>query len=237
MLVSKKGVSVSKYSISDAADILGISKEAVYNRIRRNSLEVVVENDEKFVLLDEQPQNKSNKKPSTKQNTKPNRTKPHPSDEKYILLLLERIEELKKQVLKLENDKEKLIREKEEILIESRQEVERIYTQKDKQLKQIVTLVSRPLLTYMQNINNDAIDADFEELTPYERGLVFKSNSDKWINADEYMQQKGYAEKKRKQTLKQLSSKLGKDKNLKDENGVLFIKRGAKIKQILRSKS
>ncbi|MDT8339670.1 MAG: DNA-binding protein, partial [Sulfurimonas sp.] len=42
---------MTKLSISDAADKLGVSKEAIHNRIRRGSLQSVVEDGVKLVIL------------------------------------------------------------------------------------------------------------------------------------------------------------------------------------------
>ncbi|MBZ7987664.1 helix-turn-helix domain-containing protein [Campylobacter canadensis] len=45
-----------KLSVNDAAKELNISKEAIYNRIRRGSLKSVKENNKTYVILDEQVQ-------------------------------------------------------------------------------------------------------------------------------------------------------------------------------------
>ena len=44
---------MQKLAVNEAAEILGITKEAVYNRIRRGSINTVIENGTKFVILDE----------------------------------------------------------------------------------------------------------------------------------------------------------------------------------------
>ncbi len=221
---------MDRYLVAEAAEILGISKEAVYNRIRRNTLQSVTEDGIKYVLID-------TKKAKEEKSKKPQRNyRQSSSNNKYAELLLEQNKELKEKIKELEADKDKLIKEKEKLLIDARKDLEKMHSQKDKQLKQIVSMVSRPLLTYMKN-QNEAIDADFEELTPYERGLVFKQEVEKWINLENYMQSKGYSYKKKKQINTQVVAKVGISKNIKEENGILFIKRGAKIKQILKEKS
>ncbi len=219
---------MDKYTVIDAAEILGVSKEAVYNRIRRNTLNSVTENGIKYVILDK----KQTEQTPTKKTHQAVKNKTNSHNDKYIQFLLEQIDELKKQVIKLEDDKEKLIGEKEKLLIDSKEEIERIFSQRDKQLKQIVSLVSQPLLTYMQN-QNETIDADFEELTPYERGLVFSDENSKWIKLEDYMEKKGYSDKKKKSINEQILAKLGESKHIKQDNEILFIKRGKKIKQII----
>ncbi len=219
---------MQKVSINEAAQILGVSKEAVYNRIRRNTLKYVVEGDSKFVLLDKDLK-------QTKTNTTKKTIRSTQKDERYIELLKQTIEELKQRVSKLEREKTELILQKEELLIQARKDVENIYKDKDKQLKQLLTVVTKPLLTYMKN--REAIDAEFEDLSPYERGLVMKPKEDEWQHLEEYMDQKGYSYKKKKSINTQILEQVGKNKSIKEENGALFIKRGKKIKQILKEKS
>lgn len=222
---------MEKLSVIEAAEVFGVSKEAVYNRIRRNTLKSVVEDGTKYVLLDESEQTKLVTK--TPKRTKQSRPV---ADERYIELLLEQIDELREANRKLEADKERLLSEKEALLRDAKDELERIYKDKDKQLKHILTIITRPLLAYMKS-RNDAIDADFEDLTPYERGLVVNKNVEKWINLEEYMEEKGYSGKKKKNITTQLVAQVGFNKNIKEENGILFIKRGKKIKEIIGKKS
>ncbi len=221
---------MNKYSVVEAAEILGISKEAVYNRMRRNTLETVTENGVKYVILKEEDKVAKN---THQQNIK--RKKTPTNNDKYTQHLLQQIDELKERILELEKDKEKLIDEKEKLLVKSKKEVEQIYKQKDKQVKQVINLISQPLLAYMQK-QNEAIDTEFEDLTPYERGLVLKSETNKWISLDEYMEQKGYSNKKIKNLTEKLKQKLGQSKYIKEEDGNIFIKRGKKIKQIIKDK-
>ena len=44
---------MQKLSVADAASKLGISKEAIYNRIRRKTMRSFEENGTKYVILDE----------------------------------------------------------------------------------------------------------------------------------------------------------------------------------------
>ena len=46
---------MQKLSVSEAAEILGITKEAVYNRIRRGSLKSLEKDGQKFVILEKDP--------------------------------------------------------------------------------------------------------------------------------------------------------------------------------------
>lgn len=223
---------MSKLSVVDAAEALGVTKEAVYNRIRRGTLESVTEEGVKYVILT--PEQEASAKKSTPSPAK-RRTKGQ-TDDRFVELLLGQIDELKETNTKLENDKERLISEKEELLINSKEEIERIYKERDKQIKTILALITKPLLARPHSGKETTIDADFEELTPYERDMVIPPETDKWRDVDEYMESKGFSKKKKKTINDALVAQVGFNKYIKEENGTLFIKRGKKIKEILGKK-
>ena len=94
---------MQKLSVVEAAEVLGVTKEAVYNRIRRGTLKSVTEEGTKLVVLSDDAQENQSSVQLTNKRRKKN------IDERYIELLLEQIEELKEKNKKLEEDKERLI--------------------------------------------------------------------------------------------------------------------------------
>ncbi|MDR2100450.1 MAG: integrase, partial [Campylobacteraceae bacterium] len=129
-----------KLTVSDAADTLGITKEAIYNRIRRGTLKYIIEGDEKYIVMDEEDAPHESKLLSAA------KSKKIVPDERYINLLISQISELKATNSELNKDKERLIKEKEQLLIEQRVALETIYKERDEQLKAILTLANRSLL-------------------------------------------------------------------------------------------
>ncbi len=89
---------MQKLSIADAASKLGVSKEAIYNRIRRNTIKSFEEDGVKYVILDEKQT--------------PLREKVQKNSD-FIEYLKSEIEYLKLKNRALQEDKEKLFREKE----------------------------------------------------------------------------------------------------------------------------
>ncbi len=122
---------MKKLTVSEAANFLGITKEAIYNRIRRGKLRTINEDGLKYVVVEES----INSIQKTRQTTKS-------STEKYINFLENEIEELKAKVKKLESENSKLINEKLEILEKSKKELEEIFATRDEQLKQILHLMN-----------------------------------------------------------------------------------------------
>ncbi len=219
-----------KLTVSESAKLLGVSKEAIYNRIRRGSLKSVVENGVKYVILTQEVK-KSKKTPARIDN----------SYDAYIELLKEEIKELKERNRELEKQKERLIKEKEALLIESRERVESIYKERDYQLKTLLSLATKPILEYKKDnaydevyIDEEAIEVDIEQERQKTKEIV--NSYENWQDLRDYLKQKGYSKKEKKMIKEELSKKLGEDDDLLDKNGKIFIKKGKSLKKILKKK-
>ena len=126
---------MSKMSIADAAEYFGVSREAIHNRIRRGSLESVVEDGVKLVEVSKTA------KPS-RATSRANTSKINASDSRYYKLLEEQNAKLQERVETLEGETRSLRDHKEQMLIEERIKIEQIYKDKDEQLKNILTTLS-----------------------------------------------------------------------------------------------
>lgn len=232
-----------KLTVIEAAKLLGVSKEAIYNRLRRGSLQSVVENGVKYILL-----TKSSLKdgPST-------RKLESATDSAYVELLKVQLEEMKLKNEKLESDKERLIADKERLLIESKEKIEMIYKERDEQLKAILTLANRQIThtgnetvatnTSSTNIptpkSSTATPFFFEEadvLDEEDESRVvedmFESYSD-WRDLRSYLKEKGFSKKEKQHISDKIGKKVGQLNDVMDKNGKLFIKKGKKLKEIL----
>lgn len=150
---------MSKLTISDAAEQLGVSKEAIHNRIRRGSLESVVEDGVKLVVLDGAV---SVKTPSARASNK--RTVPH--DDRYYKLLEEQNAKLQQKVETLESETRSLRDQKEQMLVEERKKIEQIYRDKDEQLKSVINAISTKFMLntpYEEPETQDLVEAEIEE--------------------------------------------------------------------------
>lgn len=144
---------MSKVTVADAAQRLGISKGAIHSRIRRGSLQSVVEDGVKFVIIDSD----TGAKPTPKKTTQ--------SYDRYYKLLEEQNSQLQKKVETLESETRALREQKEQMLISEREKIEQIYKDKDEQLKNILNSVSSKfMLNSSQERQSDAIDAEIEQV-------------------------------------------------------------------------
>ena len=185
---------MSKMSITDAATKLGVSKEAIHNRIRRGSLESVVEDGVKYVLLDFDTTNKQAPKQTNKRVTQQN-------DDKYYKLLEDQNERLRQKVDKLEWETKSLREQKEQMLIQERIRIEKIYKDKDEQLKNMLNAISSK---FLQHIPKQELVIESEELVEAE--IEVDEEKPTLISLKKYFKESSLSEKK----LKKLKQKFKK---------------------------
>lgn len=232
-----------KLTVIEAAKLLGVSKEAIYNRLRRGSLQSVIENGVKYILLT---------KSSLKEGTNTRKLE-SVTDSAYVELLKVQLEEMKLKNEKLESDKERLIADKERLLIESKEKIEMIYKERDEQLKAILTLANRQIThtgaetvttnTSSTNISTpksstatpfffeeaDVLDEEDESRVVED---MFESYSD-WRDLRSYLKEKGFSKKEKQHISDKIGKKVGQLNDVMDKDGKLFIKKGKKLKEIL----
>ncbi|ERJ26738.1 hypothetical protein [Campylobacter concisus] len=207
---------MQKLAINEAAEILGITKEAVYNRIRRGSINTVIENGTKFVILDE--------KPSSEKATKsaPKSIKTKSQNDEFVNYLLNELSELKSLNLNLQADKDRLFKEKEQMLIERKNEILQIYKDRDEKLMQFLNAMQRPLLAQKNDDipNNEAIEAEIE-------------NESKWINLSEYLKELNLKPKATKKVSEKIIKNIHHSKFIKFKRGVILVRRHKNLKELI----
>lgn len=230
-----------KLTVLEAAKLMGVSKEAIYNRLRRGTLQSVIENDTKYILLS---------KTTSKENNTSTRKNTHGVESAYVELLKAQLEDVKQKNERLEMDKERLIADKERLLIESKEKIEAIYKERDEQLKAILSLANRQIVfspsdvqqkENMKNSNDEVVspvsegieEADLLEDEEVEKeDAIFHSYSD-WRDLRSYLKEKGFSKKEKQHISEKLEKKIGYASDVMDKNGKLFIKKGKKLKEIL----
>lgn len=196
---------MSKMSIADAATKLGVSKEAIHNRIRRGSLESIIEEGVKYVLLDSDKTNKQTVKQTPMQT---NKKVAHQNDDKYYKLLEDQNERLRQKVDRLETETKSLREQKEQMLIEERIRIEQIYKDKDEQLKNMLNAISSK---FLQHTPKQELVIESEELVEAE--IEINEENSTLISLKKYFKRSSYSTKK----LKKLKEKFKKVAKKNDE--------------------
>jgi len=175
---------MAKYTVADAAQKLGVSKEAIHNRVRRGSLKSVIENGVKLVLIESGVVAKSTARKT------PVKTALH-VDDRYYKLLEEQNAKLQQRVDNLEGETRSLRDQKEQMLIQERKKIEQIYKDKDEQLKNILNAISSKFML-------NAPELDIEEVENIVEAEIAQEPSDdnRLISLNKYLKKRDFSKKK-----------------------------------------
>lgn len=210
---------MSKVPVSEAAEILGVTKEAVYNRIRRGTLKTFEKDGVKYVVLDGyEPQTAPKSAPKTSKSAKSSESKKSAKASEFDVneFLLSQIGELKEQNQNLQADKERLFREKEQILLNNKSEIAQIYRERDEKLRGFLSMLERPLLARQNGEYVAPIDVEFVESKP--------ENEGKWMSLAEFLKSQNLSGKSLKKMQNKIIKNIGKSKFIKFKKGVIMVK-------------
>ena len=210
---------MSKVPVSEAAEILGVTKEAVYNRIRRGTLKTFEKDGVKYVVLEGyEPQTAPKSAPKTSKSAKSSESKKAAKTGEFDVneFLLSQISELKEQNQNLQADKERLFREKEQILLSNKTEIAQIYRERDEKIRNFLNLLERPLLARQNGEYAAPIDVEFVESEPKSEG--------KWTSLAEFLKSQNLSGKSLKKTQNKIIKNIGKSKFIKFKKGVIMVK-------------
>jgi hypothetical protein len=193
---------MAKMTVAEAAEHFKVSKEAIHNRIRRGSLDSVIENGIKYVSIEEIQEVQSSH-----------------VDQRYYDYIEEENARLKERVEKLENETSSLRDRREAALIAERERIEQIYKERDEQLRSVLHVVASKFLT-AQNmdqviddaVNNSEASEDAEVIS--EAPIVTPANEHDLISLKRFLKLKQYSKKKREKLKERFAKKAPTDKRI-----------------------
>jgi valyl-tRNA synthetase len=180
---------MSKMTVAEAAVHFNVSKEAIHNRIRRGSIDCIIENGVKYVVAGEAEPIKSG------------------TDSRYYEYIEKENERLKNRVEKLEDETRGLRDQREQMLIQERQKIETIYKERDEQLKSVLQVVATKFLANMNvdHMIEDAVTAEVVEV---------EDDDTKVVSLKDFLKLKDYKEKKKERIKKRFKKAAKKDSRI-----------------------
>lgn len=186
-------------TIADAAEHYGVSKEAIHNRIRRGSLDCVVENGIKYVAVAVPKSGGAN-------NTV--------SDSRYTHYIEQENERLREKVDVLEKETSRLRDQREQMLIDERIKIEQIYKERDAQLRSVLHVVASKFLTHANAdaVVEEAINAD-----------VIDGGDDEWISLKAFLKLKRVKDKDKKKIKARFAESKEEDARITVRDEKIFL--------------
>ncbi len=197
-----------KLSVAQAAEKFKVSREAIHNRIRRGSLDCVIEHGTKYVLIDE-----------------PGQVEANPANDKYHTYIEEENLQLKAKVKELEQQNLTLRDQKEKMLIEEKKKIEQIYKERDEQLKQVLHTISSkflPRTDLKPEENPDGQQTPFKE-TAIDNILDVEAMQNEPIRLKTFLKLKAYKPVQYKRVKNRFKRLVGQDKRVFRHEGKIYV--------------
>jgi len=202
---------MGKMTIAEAATHFNVSKEAIHNRIRRGSLDCIIENGVKFVAV---AQNSTAASSHT--------------DQRYYDYIEEENKRLRERVGKLENENSSLRDQREAMLIAEREKIEQIYKERDEQLRNVLQVVASKFLSAhnVDQVIDDAISGtdESQDAEVIEARSIDEAPLDDLIALKKYLKRYDYDKKTRRSIVETFEKRLKKDDRIFDIEGKLYIR-------------
>jgi hypothetical protein len=136
-----------RFTVDEYAKTFKMSKEMIHNRLRTKRLNYIIEGGVTYIIvprssLDPEKQQELTQKPNTLSTPAPQKT----TVGMVIALYQKENQQLKLKIKELETKIDRLINDKEQMLIAERERIEDIYTAKDEQLKNLLEVINTKLL-------------------------------------------------------------------------------------------
>lgn len=210
-----------RFSIDEYAKTFKMSKEMIQNKIRTKRLNYIIESGVTYIIvprssLDEDKrreiQESSKQVPAA---NVPATTSPKTSVGMVISLYQKENHHLKLKIKELEAKIDRLVNDKEHMLIAERTRIEEIYTAKDEQLKSILEVLSTKLM--LSNNSNTVHDVDVTQPNPLSiepKGV---------IELKRYLKFIGVGSEDRKQVRRRFTERYGSDVRIIQKEGEFYV--------------
>lgn len=196
---------MKKMTIADAAEYFNVSKEAIHNRIRRGSLDCIVDNGVKYVAVE-----------SAKGAPLANNA----NDNRYTNYIEQENERLREKVDTLEKETTRLRDQREQMLIDERVKVEQIYKERDAQLRSVLHVVATKFLSH---VNTDMVMEEANGTDTINADVVESDIIEEWVSLKSFLKLKRYNDKEKKKIKNRFEELADEDVRLTIREGKIFL--------------
>ncbi len=208
-----------RLTIDEYSKYFKMSKEMIHSKLRSNKLNYITENGETFIIISEESpvaqklrQMQEKNKPAEQKSTPNSPSKPKITVATLIELYKRENRALKERIKELEAKIDRLIDDKEQMLREERERIEKVYAAKDEQLKTILELINAKLQMEQKNFG----------LATHEIEAIPTASSQR-IELKEYLKSLDLEPQQRKLIKKRFQAVKGTDIRVQEQNGKIYL--------------
>jgi cell division protein FtsB len=215
-----------RFTIEEYANAYSISPEMVQSRLRRNRLNYIIENDTTYIVVPKHQvpfhaDNVSSVKPQAPEAKDDHETEAPPKKTTVatvIGLYQKENHYLKRKIEELEAKVDRLVDEKEQLLKEERSRIEKVYSDKDAQLKSILELINIKLLQ-----ENTASSQVYTETEVAIEGQLEGQREKEPVELKQYLRSLELKSSQRKSIKRRFAEAFGSDSRILLKNGLFYL--------------
>jgi hypothetical protein len=210
-----------RFTVDEYAKTFKMSKEMIQNKLRTKRLNYIIEGGITYIIVPRSSLSEE-KRQELAQNIK-STTLPTPAPQKttvgmIIALYQKENQQLKLKIKELEAKVDRLVHDKEQMLIAERERIEEIYTAKDEQLKNLLEVINTKLLLSRDTGVHD-VDITSTPATP----PITPTLSGGVIELKRYLKFIGMSSEERKAVKRRFELAYGSDVRIIQKEGEFYI--------------
>ncbi|MDD5053353.1 MAG: hypothetical protein PHO27_11530 [Sulfuricurvum sp.] len=204
-----------RFTIDEYAKTFKMSKEMIQNKLRMKRLNYIIEGGITYIIVPRSSLDEDKRQELAQKNQSMPSTTQKTTVGMIIALYQKENQQLKLKIKELEQKIDRLVNDKEQMLIAERQRIEEIYTSKDEQLKNLLEVIHTKLL-----LSRD-IDIQDADVTP--SPSVTPTLSSGIIELKRYLKFIGMNSDERKQVKRRFEAAFGSDIRVFQKEGEFFV--------------
>ncbi|MDF1882090.1 hypothetical protein JHD50_12405 [Sulfurimonas sp. MAG313] len=216
-----------RFTIDEYSKAYSISAEMVHSRLRRNRLNYIVEDEITFIVVPKHqvPAHVNNLSTPSKDSMAPKQASSSTPIEKkttvatVIGLYQKENHYLKMKIDKLEAKVDRLVQDKENLLQDERKRIEKVYKDKDTQLKSILELINIKLI--QENQTHIPL-ASIDEIQPHIQEEIPVLSSEP-LELKSYLRSLNLKSSQRKVIKRRFAEAFGSDSRVLLKNGLFYL--------------
>jgi len=210
-----------RLTLDEYSKYFKMSKEMINSKLRTKQLNYIIEDGVTYIIVPEESKQVNKQQEQTRKEVRNMPQKPKTTVAMVLSLYQKENQQLKEKIIQLEAKIDKLIDDKEQMLRDEMNKIEQVYAAKDEQLKNILELMNRQLLTQQTTPHQQIEDV---ETVPQESISVKKEKEeDEIVELKEYLKTLDLEPHQRKIIKKRFLAVYDKDVRVIKQNGKLYL--------------
>ena len=208
-----------RFTLDEYSKHFKMSKEMINSKLRAKKLNSIIEDNITYIIVEEDALNTEKDFIAEKKEVKQMPQRPKTTVAMVLSLYQKENQQLKEKIIQLEAKIDKLIDDKEQMLRDEMSKIEQVYATKDEQLKNILELMNRQLVTQKQIPTVHDVETIEEESIPLKK----EKEKDEIVELKEYLKTLDLEPYQRKIIKKRFLAVYDKDIRIIKQNGKLFL--------------